>query len=225
MTKENITEYPFTLNIRNNEIKYRKWKVKDKKNFIETIKSNGENIEDLIYECIENKDIALSEEEFKYVLINIRAKSLGQILTFDFTCSNCENDFSFDADLIETLEGVGPEYKKIKVDKTTIKIGEISNKDFYEDAIQQCTTEEQKYLVDFVYHIKEYNSNDGFTFEQAFDFVNNLDLDVGEEVFRQWESMRFKINDITEVQCPHCSDIQRVQFDELYGFFPEKWFE
>jgi hypothetical protein len=214
------------LKIRNKTIKFRKWKVKDKKNFIESIKNdNPEGISNLIYDCIDKPDIALSQEELKYILLNIRAKSLGETLSFNVDCNQCEKEFAFDTNILNTMQPTSQKYKTIKADNLIIKIGEIPNKEYYDDALYQCSTEEQKYLIDFVYHIKEYNGNNGFTFDQVFDFVNNLDIDVGEEVFKQWDSMKFKLNEIITTTCPHCKHEQLVQLDELYGFFPDNWFE
>lgn len=219
-------EYPFSIKIRNNEINFRKWKVKDKKNFIEAVKNNdAEGIQHLIYDCLEKPNIALTQDEFKYVLLNIRSQSLGEDLTFDFTCVQCEKDFMFDAKILDIMKPDAHKFGRIKSGSTSIKIGEIANREFYEDSLAQCNSEEERYLVDFIYHIKEFNGNDGFTFEQAFDFVNNLDLDIGEDILSQWEAMRFKINDVSEVTCPHCKHTQKVQYDELYGFFPDSWFE
>lgn len=219
-----MSDYPYSLKIRDKEIKFRKWKVKDKKNFLEALKNSDEQgIERIVFDCIE-KPVPLTAEEFKYVMMNIRAESIPDNLNFTIECSNCGKDYDYNTPVLEILT---PNYKPfglIKSGNVTLKMGEIPNKEYYEDAIRQCSSEEQKMFVDFLYHVKELNGSDAFTFDELFEYINDLDILVGEEIFNQWEEMRFTFDDLKQIECPHCKNPDFIRFDELYGFFPDSWF-
>jgi hypothetical protein len=221
-----MTEYQFSLKIRDKEIKFRKWKVKDKKKFIETVKTGDSELSNgIVFDSIEDKNIILTENELKYLLINIRNVSLGDKLSYEIECSNCFKDYFYEADILDIMTPNFESFGTLKALDTTIEMAEISNKEYYEDAINQCTSDGERYFIDFLYHIKKLNGSDTFTFDSLYDYINNLDIDIGEDIFKQWEKMRFTFDNIKDIQCAHCEHVESIQFDELYGFFPQAWFQ
>jgi hypothetical protein len=221
-----MSDYKYTVKVRDKEIKFRKWKIRDKKNFIEAFKANdGLKVQALVYDCIEDPNIALSDEEFKWVILNIRAKSIGETLSFDIYCDNCKKYFEKDEKIVDIHRPNFKPFGILKSGNIEIEMGNIPNKEYYEDAIQQCNTPEERTFVDFLYHIKKLNGSDAFTFDTLYEFVNELDIDVGEDIFKQWDAMKFSFDTVKEVRCPYCNTKQDIWYDELYGFFPENWFE
>lgn len=215
--------YEFTTKIMDKRINFRKWKVKDKKKFMNS--NNDAKIikEALVYDCIENKNISLDNEEYKYMLIKIREVSLPSKVSYEFTCSSCDKEFEYKADLNEIMK---PEFKKygdISFMNHTFKMSNIKNKTFYDNIISQLTVKEEIYLTDFILHVDAYNDNNGLSFDDFMNIINDLDIDIFEELFKQWEKMRFKINNIHDVPCPHCKSIEQYEFDDLPHFFPDSW--
>lgn len=218
------TGYDFSLKIRDKEIKFRKWKVKDRKNFITALKNNDrDGVERIVFDCIE-KQVPLTEEEFKYVMMNIRSVSIGEDLAFNIDCEQCEEEFSYITPVTEAITPNFKEFGVIKSGNFSLKMGEIANKEYYEDAIRQCRDDEEKAFIDFLYHVKEINGSDAFTFDKLYNTINELDIGIGEDIFRQWEEMRFTFDTVKQLECPHCNHLQFIKFDELYGFFPDSWF-
>lgn len=216
-------QYEFSTKLRNIDIKYRKWKVKDKKKFLNAGDNKQEMREALVYDCLEDKKIALSEEEFKYLMIKIRETSLEDKVQYVFNCSNCAQPFEFTADLNKIMTGDYKPYDEIVVKNHIFKMGELKNREFYEQALAIADSHDEKLLLDFILHVEAYNDNDGYTFTQLNEIINNLDADIFEKIFLMWEDMKFKLNNIYEVQCPHCNFTEYYEFDDMPGFFPASW--
>ena len=221
-----MKEYKYSVKLRDKEITFRKWKVKDKKAFVQSVEL-GDPIKsnDIVYACLEDPTIPLTDLELKWVLLNIRAKSLGETLKFEIECGDCFKDYDYNANILEIQRPNFKPFDILKSGDITIKMGNISNKQYYEDAISQCNTEEEKFFIDFLYHVQELNGSDAFTFESLYDYINELDINIGEDIFKQWKEMSFSFDNIKEIECPHCGYVENIEFDELYGFFPNDWFE
>lgn len=218
-------EFPFTLKIRDKEINYRKWKVKDKKKFITALENNdGISAEAVVYDCLENPNIPLTEEEYRWVIMNIRAKSIGETLKFDIGCDECGQYFEYNESIFDAQVPQFKAFGTIRSGSVSLKMGEIPNKEYYDDAIRQCNNSEEKFFIDFLFHVKEMNGSDAFSFDTLYNFVNNLDIDVGEDLFQQWNDMKLTFNNVHDVECPSCKHQQPIRFDELFGFFPDSWF-
>ncbi len=215
-------KYEYSAKIRDTEVKYRKWKVKDKKKFM-----NSEDKRDLrdalVYDCLEDKTITLSEDEYKYILMKIRETSLEDKVHYTFKCVKCEQLYDFDADLNTIMSGEFLPYGDIIYKDHIFTMSSLKNREFYEGAIDAADSKDEKYLIDFILHINAYNDNDGYSFQQLNEIMNELDADVFEKIIVKWEEMRFKLNNIYEVQCPHCNNVELFEFDDLPGFFPESW--
>jgi hypothetical protein len=216
-----MDDYKFTTTIRNKEVKYRKWKVKDKKKIIQSVDDKKLIKDALVYDCIK-EDIALSEEEYKFMLYKIRNISLKDKIDYVFECQNCSEIFDYSADLDEIMSSSFEEYGEIISGNTFISIDSIRNKNFYEDQILDLN-ESDKQFIDFLLHIKSINDNTGFTFEELKNEFNNMNIDIFEDIFKQWQDLKFKVNNIGTVKCPKCSDEIQMEFDLLPNFFPDSW--
>jgi len=220
MSKEN---FEYSTKIKDKEVKFRKWKVKDKKKFL----SNKDNPlaikEALVYDCLEDSNLALSEEEYNYLLVNIREESINEKVQYDFTCSHCNKEFEYSADLSAIMKPTFGEYGDIIYKNQIFTMTNLRNRDFYENAILNTSDNETKKIIDFILHIESYNDQDGMSFDDLIEVINNLDIDVFEKIFLDWEKMRFKVDNIETVKCPHCNKTEKYEFDNLPGFFPESW--
>lgn len=218
-------KYEYSTKLRDTEIKFRKWKVKDKKKFLNSGEDKQALREALVYDCLEDKDIALSEEEYKYLLMKIRETSLEDKVHYTFKCVKCEQLYDFTADLNVIMSAEFLPYDDIIFKNHIFTMTDLRNREFYEGAITNADTPDEKYLIDFILHIGSYNDNDGYSFQQLNEIINELDADVFEKIISKWEDMRFKLNNVYEVQCPHCNNTEYFEFDDLPGFFPESWID
>ena len=212
------------IKIGTNEITIRKWKAKEKKEFLNTVRTSEslDTLQDiLVYNCIE-ENVALSAEEFKYVMTQIRSYSLGDCIDLEFFCDNCKVKFIHTIELKEIIKPIISDIREIKTKNYKIKLGNIRNVDFYRETIKKNPLEEKDY--DFYLRIESLNSDDSLTLEEIVDVFNNMDIDEFDSIFKQWEDIRFKIDDTAEISCKNCGTAVKYSFDEVPGFFPPAWF-
>lgn len=213
------------IKLGNREITIRKWKAREKKEFLNTVRTSEslDSLQDvLVYNCIEEK-VALNAEEFKYVLTQIRSYSLGEEIELEFYCESCKSKFLNTIKLSSVVKPVFNGLKEIKTTNYNIKISDIKNPDFYKKTIKNNPLEERDY--DFYLRIESINGDDSLTLDEIIDLFNEMDIDEFDSIFFQWENMKFKIDDTTEIKCLKCGDAVRYSFDEIPGFFPPSWFK
>lgn len=213
------------VKLNNQEITIRKWKAKEKKEFLNTVR-NSESLDTLqdvlVYNCIEEK-VALNADEFKYVMTQIRSYSLGDEIELEFFCDSCKSKFLNTIKLQEIIKPIISNLKEIETKNYRIKLGNIRNVDFYKETIKNNPNEEKDY--DFYLRIESINDNDCLTLAEIVELFNNMDIDEFDSIFEQWEDIRFKIDDTKEVKCKKCSSSVVYSFDEIPGFFPTNWFK
>lgn len=220
MQETNSNEFKVKLN--NQEITIRKWKAKEKLAFKEIMKDKDSDksklVDILVYNCIE-EDVAFSKDEYKYVLSKIRSLSLGDEIPLQFTCDECNEQF---IEQIIISEVIRPSFKEIKTIETKnfeIQLGKIRNTNYYKSVVNQSPNE-----LDFYLRVQSINGNDGYTLEEIIDYFENMDVQDFDEIFEQWDQIKFKIEDTKIIECPHCSNKVKYEFDDIPGFFPASWY-
>jgi len=222
------TKYPYKLQLGNLSINYRKWKVKDRKNFLKILE-DVENISEeeasnvLVYNCID-RDYVFSADEFRYVLTAIRSKSVSETFTFDYICEECSAENSIELELDDVIKFKPANYSNIEVDNITIKLGEIINKELYQKTLKEATNSDEAFFIDFIYHIMSIN-NQELGFNEVQDFLEELDVDVMDKILDKWVDKKAYLSDIKELECNHCQYKQVYSFDEIPDFFPSVWFK
>ena len=214
--------YNYKVQVRDEILKFRKWKVKDRNKYVSNQGNTELMREALVYDCLENDNVALSDEEYKYVLCKIRDVSISDPIEYTFTCGSCGHEFDYNAKLSEIITCNKTKYGLIEAGNDSFVMGAIRNRKFYTDMTSGADENAQDF-IDFILHIHSYNLNDAMTFDELTDAVNNLDIDVFENVYTQWEQMKFKVNNTHTVTCPECNEQETYEFDDLPGFFPSSW--
>ena len=215
--------FDFSVKMGSKEIKFRKWKVKDKIN-LDKAKNTTEIRNAIVYNCLENPTEVLDDEQYQYVLTAIRNASYSVPLKYTFACVACGQEFDYQVDPKKAFKAEFKGYIPIKTKNYEIIMQDIRSRETYEKIMTDETLNtSERELLDFIFHIKSLNKNDAFTFEEILKMVDEIDLDEFTEIFSQWNNMRFRINRNIEVACPHCKKINRIYLDVLPGFFPSMW--
>lgn len=219
------------IKLKDKTIVTRKWKGKDKKNFIaEMIKekpNEKEIMNTLVHDCIETingKDykeykekVAFSPDEFKYIISMIRSESLGDDVTYNFFCTACKQTSERIYHITDILRPKYEEGNTIYVDDIEIVIGEIKNPDFYYKKIEEDS------IYDFLLRIESINGNESFSLDQLIEYFDDLDVKTLDEILIQFNKLKFKVDDLNEFVCD-CSHREKFYFDEIPEFFPTEWF-
>jgi len=214
----------FSIKLSDKTIKARKWKVKDRNKFVSGDASDISRIQEaLVYDCLLTNSIALSDEEYKFVLCKIREQSIKTPIMYTFDCTQCKEEFEYIAVLSDIIKPKYKKYEPIKNGTHSFCMGPIRNRVFYTEKLQSVSSESEREYIDFLLHIQAYNNNDALTFDDLVDCINELDVDVFEQIFNEWNSMKFRIDCTHSVQCPHCKYSEMYEFDDLPNFFPDSW--
>lgn len=223
------TKYDYQVTIRNKVIKFRKWKVKDRKKFIKILNelddiNDFSTTKELVYDCLEDKNTILSSEEFRYVLGQIRKESVGDTIEVSLLCETCGEEYNSSLKIDDVIKPSGQDYTEVKFDDVSVSFGEVVNKEYYDKKLEESETPEEVYMNDFLYHISKIDGNETFTFAELEEYIDNMNIDVLDKVLDEWDKMRFTVNDVCSTQCSHCDTVETYSFDDLPGFFPETWF-
>lgn len=223
--QENKTnnDFPYELELQGRKIKFRTWKLKDKENLLKA-KTNYEKKKVLVYNCLEKPDTPLDYLEYEYVLFSIRNASLPNYVTsYVIRCPDCGEVFKCNVHFSNILDRDIREYKEIKSGDISIKVDNIKNQKFYEEMISNIEEDEQKILIDFVLHISEFNGRLDLSASDIVKILNNLEIEQFEDIFKQWNEMRFAFKTVGYVECPECGREDQYDFKQVDNFYPKSW--
>lgn len=208
------------IKVGNKNLTIRKWKGKDKKVFLNLMKAEKPDetaiLDALVYSCIE-EDVILSVQEMKYVLTKIRSYSLGDDFEISLTCDKCNTESIYSFKISEVIKGQFIDRDEIISGDTRVKLGKIKNKNIYLKKIVEDD------MYDLLLRVESFNGDDAFTLDDLIEKFDDLDIDILEDIIDQWETIRFKINDVNDVECLNCNEHQLYSFDAIPNFFPESW--
>lgn len=216
-----------TIELNGKRIKFRKWKGKDKKKFIQQIREIGlENVSlektmnILVHGALEShKDEIFTQEEYRYLLSRIRQFSLGNDMLASLFCDNCGEEFLHEYKISEVVKPIHETLDDFDDGDVFIKFGKIKNKEMYLEQVQEDKN------VEIFYRIEEFNGSRQHSIDSLMQEFDDLDLVQIEEIIDFYESNKFQIDDIKEIKCPHCNHTTDYEFDEIPDFFPQSWFE
>lgn len=245
-TPENIItqldEYPYEVYIRDQLFKFRSWKIKDKKKYLSwTSKISDDNSAELnaeivfnirkclVLDCIEG-DTPITPDEYQYLLVAIRTVSVNHIIELTLGCEKCGKEFGFELNLSKAIKTDCEEFKTITIEvekndqKLKFKMGRIRSQEVYDNYISKSESEFESLFVDLVMHVHSINGK-LLSSEDMFAVFNSIDVDVFENIIKQWEPQRFKTDNNIGVVCKHCNHVEEVMVDDIPGFFPISWTE
>ena len=229
LPKNNLPVYTLTVPSTNKSLKYRPFVVKDEKALLIAQQSKDEQVmldtlKLIIQSCsISDVDVdTLATFDVEYIFTQLRAVSVGEIVTLVFRCDTCEDPNAkapVDIDL-QKLKVFVPENHSTKISlfddvgikmkyptlSTIAKLGE----DISLDVIMDC--------VDFIYDSDEVYKPQDQTREELENFFNNLTSDQYEKVenfFVTMPSLRYDFS----YTCPVCNKKHDRFLEGLSSFF------
>lgn len=246
ITQTNNPLFPFCVMIRDTPFNFRSWKIAEKKSYLsilnemKVIESEREitleeeehysrKIRDiLVFNCLEEKH-PINSEEYRFLLVAIRNKSISHQIGLGIQCDQCNEIFEYELDLDKVFNYKADNFSIIEAKDETQKrfvfeLTRIGSQELYDDYIAKAQSPFEALYVDFIFHIKSVNDQIMNT-EDKFKLFNNCDVNMFEDIFYKWENMRFKLDTQTVVKCPHCNSIEEYSVEEVPGFFPQSWTE
>ena len=229
LPKIELVRYPVKVPSLGKMIEYRPFTVKEQKELMISQESDDNVVKlkgvcHLIEACCMGNvpdAFKLKMYDIEYLLLKIRAKSVGEISAVKSTCSACEADIPVNINL-ESINVHFPDVKispKIQVSKDVfIELKEPCVSDFI-DIIQSDKAEEIMTICKSI--SKVYDSNkvyDDFTEDELIEFVENLDIHSMESIQAYFESLPSLKHTHIE-KCHKCQAENEITIEGINNFF------
>ena len=237
LPKIDLPTYKLRLESLDKEITFRPFVVKEEKILLMALESKDyetslEAIKQIINNCVlEPIDVeSLPLYEIEYLFLNLRARSIGEVVSLEFICENvidenkkCKGKMGLDVDLLKialehkpsnaniTLSngvGIKLHYPTFSVSK--ILIEKLNSKDMPIEILKECT--------DFLYDENQVYKIDEMLEGEFDQFVNNLTTEQYKKIknfFIEMPMLRHQSN----LVCKKCGKEHMIRLEGLLDFF------
>jgi DNA-directed RNA polymerase subunit L len=219
--------YECTLPSTGKKIKFRPFFVKEERALLTAQESEDtttmlHTLVSIIKNCTFDSGVRFTPYDIEHMFIHIRAKSVGEDSTLEFTCNECSmpSAISFDIRKIEMTEGL-PSMIKVH-DKLTIQMKHPSIDDVLEilddkdpNMLRQRTIAA---CIDTIFSDAEAHSTKDDSIEDILGFLNTL-------TSKQYKLLEKYIEQIPTItmmvgwKCKHCKADNETELKGLYDFF------
>ncbi len=230
--------YDLTLPLSNKKIRFRPFIVKEQKNLFMALESNDdeaiqENIKQVLKNCTLTEDIDIDElpvVDIEYYFINLRAKSVGEIVENKYRCENiveekkCNNVMDISLNLTDIkVEGAAKGNDVIQLtNKISIKmkypkfsiLKSIRNMDKMTEIAMRMVAESIEYIYDNeqFYYAKEVSTEELIEFVES---LNQKQFQLIEKFFQDMPKLEKKI----KMTCRKCGFNHSLDIEGLENFF------
>lgn len=235
-----VPTYEIVLPVSKTKIKYRPFLVKEQKNLLMAIESNEsstiqQNIKDVLYNCTltENVDIEkLPIIDIEYYFINLRAKSVGEVVESRYRCNNevdgkeCGNIMEANVNLLDIKvsqdKEVSPEITlspRITIKLKYPEFGIVQDSLKYEDVNDitfNMIAESIEYIFDSV-EDKFYYAHEAQPGEMM-EFVEGMNQEQFSKVEEFFNNLP-KLKETVDVTCSKCGFHHLIPVEGLESFF------
>jgi hypothetical protein len=243
LPKIEVPTYELELPISKKKIKYRPFLVKEQKILLMAMESNDaktiqNSVIDILDACILTPDFPLNETpiiDVEYIFINLRAKSVGEIVESKYRCNNdvddgeggkkpCGNTIETKVNLTHIKpvveKEVNPEIKL--TDKIMVKM-RYPNFSIIQDStdtkdISKITMDLIASCIEYIFDGEQFYYANETTNEELVNFIEMLSqeqFEKMEEFFNNMPKMKQKM----ELKCNKCGFVHDFELEGLESFF------
>jgi hypothetical protein len=230
--------YELDLPLSKKHIKFRPFLVKEQKNLLMAMEAEDSetierNVRQVLTNCTITEDVEIDKLpviDVEFYFINLRARSIGEIVENEYVCNNevddkqCGNKMKASLNLLDIKVDIDPNHQDtIKLtDNITVKlkypefslVDKITSKESAVDIIFEIVANSIEYVFDGeqYYYAKETPK------EELLQFIESLNQDQFsklEEFFNTLPSLNKKI----EIKCGKCGFDHSIEMEGLESFF------
>jgi hypothetical protein len=238
LPKLDIPSYEIELPISRKKIKFRPFLVKEQRNLLMALESNDtntvqQNIRDILTNCTltENVDIdKLPIIDIEYYFINLRAKSVGEIVESRYRCNNIVNDKEC-GNIMEkniNLQDIKvtqdkPAEPEIQITpKITVKLkypefGMVKDSLQYED-INTITFSMIANSIEYIYDGEQFYYGYETSPQEMLEFVESLNAEQFKKIEEFFENLP-KLKENVNITCSKCGFNHTIEVEGLENFF------
>lgn len=230
--------YELDLPLSKKHIQFRPFLVKEQKNLMMAMEADDKetierNIKQVLTNCTITENININKLpviDVEYYFINLRARSVGEVVENNYTCNNevdgkqCGNKMTGQFNLLDVKVNIDPNSKdEIKINNNiTVKmkypefslVEKLASKDNAVDVAFEVVIDS----IDYIYDGEQYYYAAETPREELMQFIESLNTEQFsklEEFFNHLPTMNKKI----EMKCSKCGFDHTISMEGLESFF------
>jgi len=230
--------YELTLPLSKKNIKFRPFLVKEQKNLMMAIEADDKetierNIKQVLQNCTLTESIDIEKLpviDVEYYFIQLRARSVGEIVENKYICNNevndekCGNKMDVNLNLLDIQIENNPDYSDIieLTNKIAIKlkypefstVEKIKEKDSSVDVAFQMIIDS----IEYIYDGDQYYYANESTPKELMEFVEQLNTEQFSKIEQFFDNLP-KLNKKVEIKCSKCGYDHSIVIEGLESFF------
>jgi hypothetical protein len=241
LPKIDVPVYSVNLLSNGKTVKFRPFTVKEEKLFLmaneaEEVDSIIETVKQVVNNCVISElDIdSLPIFDFEYLFLNIRAKSIGEIVNLQYKCNNelpdeegdgvhkCDNLVKIELNILDINIDQKKVENKIEI---TDKLGMVMKYPTFEILKNYDTQSESEVIIDltascidYIYDSEQIYYAKDSTKEELIEFIENLQTKDLEKIKAFFESMP-KMTKQIDFKCNKCQYEEKITLQGIESFF------
>jgi hypothetical protein len=230
--------YDLDLPLSKKHIRFRPFLVKEQKNLMMAMEADDKetierNIRQVLTNCTlsDNFDVdKLPVIDVEYYFINLRARSVGEIVENKYICTNevdgvqCSNKMETKFNLLDITVDINPNAKDIiqLTDKISIKlkypefslIDKLKKKETAVDIAFEVVVDS----IDYIYDGEQYYHANDTSKEELLQFIESLSQEQFSKLEEFFDNLP-KMNRKVEMKCGKCGFDHTISMEGLESFF------
>jgi hypothetical protein len=238
LPKIDVPTYEIELPVSKTKIKYRPFLVKEQRNLLMAIESSEsttiqQNIKDILYNCTLTEGVDLEKLpiiDVEYYFINLRAKSVGEVVESRYRCNNevndieCGNIMEKDVDLtqikVKMNDDISPEIQltpNISIKLKYPEFGIVKDSLRYEN-INDVTFNMIAQSIEYIYDGQQFYYATESTPEELIEFVEGLNQEQFGKIENFFNNLP-KLKETLDIKCSKCGFQHKIEVEGLESFF------
>ena len=238
LPKIDVPTYDITLPVSKKQIRYRPFLVKEQRNLLMAMESDDSgsvhsSIRDILYNCTLTEGIDIEKlpiVDVEYYFINLRAKSVGEIIDSKYRCNNivegkeCNNLMESNLNLtkvkVEMDETISPEIQL--TDKLSIKM-KYPEFGIVKDSINMendtdITFNMLAQSIEYIYDGEQFYYGSETPVEEMVQFVEGMNQEQFMKIENFFNNLP-KLKEKVEMTCSKCNFHHTIDVEGLESFF------
>jgi hypothetical protein len=237
LPKLDVPTYELELPLSKKKIKFRPFLVKEQRNLLMAIESNEaktiqQNVHDILENCTLTEGINIDKlpiVDVEYYFINLRAKSVGEVIESRYRCNNevdgktCNNIMEKDINLMDikvTESDVSPEIQI--TDKITVRLKypefKIVESSMKYDNITDVTFNMIAESIEYIYDGEQFHYGHEAQPNELLQWVEGLNQQQFAKIENFFNNLP-QIKEKIELTCSKCGFHHTIEVEGLENFF------
>jgi len=238
LPKIDIPTYEIELPISKKKIKFRPFLVKEQRNLLMALESNEtstvqQNIRDILTNCTLTESVDIDKLpiiDIEYYFVNLRSKSVGEVVEARYRCNNMVNDVECNnvmetkinlQDIKVTQEKtISPEIQitpKLTVKLKYPEFGMVKDSLQYDD-INTITFNMIASSIEYIYDGEQFYYGHETSPQEMLEFVESLNAEQFKKIEEFFENLP-KLKENVNITCGKCGYNHTIEVEGLENFF------